>query len=552
MNRWNLLLFVAALGLAAVGCSTDDDEVNDSSQGGSAKAEWDGTIRHAVMSASLEDDCVNITWSDTARVEIASNIYEKVAVDIRDGHVTILAAADVADEVSYTLSGYTTDGSVYMDGSYKCSFIMGGLTLTNPDSAAINIRDGKRIAVYLADGTVNTLTDGADGTHKACMMVKGHTEFSGSGTLILNGNTKHAFWGKEYVQLKASVGSIVVKKAVADGLNVNQFFQMNGGTLDISGVGDDGIEVSFKTDDEDNIIPLTDDEDNTSEILIKGGTIQVTTTIADSKCMKTEGNITINENKGTTSITLNNTGSSTSSGGMGGMGGKGGRPGEQQQTSGTTAASKGMRAEGDISIQAGTVTVTASSHEGVESKSDIDISGGILSVTAADDALNAGGNISISGGYVYAYSSSNDGIDANGNIYMTDGVAIAFGAGGAESGIDVDEQHTLNVSGGYLFGIGGRIDCRYGSMSQPYAYSTTSASYSGKYIILAQGATHICAFRIPTSSYSGIALVSTPEMTKGTSYTLGTATSVTGTETGGFILSPTVNSMTTKTTFTAR
>lgn len=44
--------------------------------------------------------------------------------------------------------------------------------------------------------------------------------------------------------MKASTGTITVNKATTDGFNINQYFLMKGGTLNISGVGDDGLTVS--------------------------------------------------------------------------------------------------------------------------------------------------------------------------------------------------------------------------------------------------------------------------------------------------------------------
>lgn len=536
-------------------CSTsDDDTITSGTTNTATTTPWSGVMRYGIESPTLDDDCISITWADTAQVAIASNIYGKVTAQIRDGHVTLLASDDLDTEVTYLLSGISTRGSLYMDGSYKATFAMNGVTLTNPDSAAVNIRDGKRIAIYLAEGTTNTLTDGSGLSHKACMMVKGHTEFSGAGTLNLYSYTGHAFWGKEYVQLKASVGTINVKKAVGDGFNVNQYFQMNGGTLNIEGTGDDGLQVSYKTDDNDNVIPLTEDADNTSEILIKGGTLTVSTTAADSKCLKTEGDININENKGTTVITLNNSGSSSGSSGMSGMGGGPGRPGQTSGTSasGSSTASKGIKAQGNINIESGNMNVTTSSHEGIESKSAISISGGNIYVKAYDDAINSAGSITVSGGSVYAYSTSNDGLDSNGNMSISGGNIIAFGASGAETGIDIDEQHSLSITGGQLFALGGRIDSRFGTMSQAYGYTSQSVTYSGSYIVVLKGSTPLWAVRMPASSVGGIALVSSSQLQSGTSYTLASAATVSGTENCGFIDSPTIGSYTGKASFTAR
>ena len=345
------------------GCSKDEIETTVNNENTDSdttqRTEWTGELRHATSSTSIDDNTIVVSWNDTATVEVAYNIYNKVWADIRDGHVTLLASADVDEDLTYILQGNSSDGSLYMDGQYKATFCLNGLTLTNPDSAAINIRDGKRIALYLVEETENTLTDGSGGEQKACFMVKGHTEVSGEGVLNINGNTGHAFWGKEYVQLKATTGTINIKKAVGDGMNVNQYFQMNGG------------------------------------------------------------------------------------------------------------------------------------------------------------------------------------------------VAIAFGSSGAETGIDIDERHSLSISGGYLFGIGGRVDSNLSNCSQAYGYTSRSASFSGNYIVVGTTTSQLWAVKLPTTSYSGILIASSPEMSSGTTYTISTASSIGGSEVNGFVEAPNASNPTQKTTIKA-
>jgi len=258
----------------------------------------------------VTDNMVYVTYSGTtAQVRVAGNIAQYVNVVANGAHVAITQDAtfpgDDLGEITYVLSGTSTNGSFWMDGSYKMTLELDGVNLTNPDSAAINIRDGKRIAVTLVDGTTNTLTDGANGSQKGCFAVKGHAEFAGGGSLTITGNTSHAFWGKEYVQFKKKLtGSITVNKAVGDGFNVNQYIEMNGGTITIGGVGDDGMQLSQSTDDAGVV---EEDVDNTGVFTMNGGTLNVTTTASGAKGIKaavdyvmTGGTVTINQTGGYT------------------------------------------------------------------------------------------------------------------------------------------------------------------------------------------------------------------------------------------------------------
>jgi len=463
-----------------------------------------------VDESSVTDYAVKVAYNGTtASVTIAGNIAAQMTAVVKNAHVALYQANDVADEITYTLSGTSTDGSFYMDGEYKCTIALNGLTLHNPDSAAINIRDGKRIGVLLTDGTTNTLTDGKNGSQKACFAVKGHAEFTGGGTLNITGNTAHAFWGKEYVQLKKKTGTINVLGAVNDGFNVNQYFLQNGGAVSIKGVGDDGIAVSYKTDDNDQIIPLTEDADNTGSMTITGGTLTVAVTAADSKGLKTEGAMTFNDG----TITVTNTGTSTSSGGnrpggggsWGGWGGWGG-----SSSSSTSSASKAIKAEGALTINGGTISATASSHEAIESKSTIDITGGTVYAQSSDDAINAASHFTISGGTLMGYSTGNDGLDANGNMYIKGGTVYAIGSSSPEMALDANTEggYKLYVQGGTLIAIGGLEN---GASLTQTCYKSSSWSRNTWYSLT--NGSDVIAFKTPSSGGSGLVVSASSQPT---------------------------------------
>ncbi len=292
----------------------------------------------------VTDNMVYVTYSGTtAQVRVAGNIAQYVNVVANGAHVAITQDAtfpgDDLGEITYVLSGTSTNGSFWMDGSYKMTLELDGVSLTNPDSAAINIRDGKRIAVTLVDGTTNTLTDGANGSQKGCFAVKGHAEFAGGGSLTITGNSSHAFWGKEYVQFKKKLtGSITVNKAVGDGFNVNQYIEMNGGTITISGVGDDGMQLSQSTDDAGVV---EEDVDNTGVFTMNGGTLNVTTTASGAKGIKAAVDYVMTGG----TVTINQTGGYTYDG-----------------TDASYCA--GIKTDGNINITGGTVNITSTADGG--------------------------------------------------------------------------------------------------------------------------------------------------------------------------------------------
>jgi len=105
-----------------------------------------------VDDTTVQDNTVNITYSGTsATVTVAGNVAQYVTPTVNEAHVSIeqTNTSDVdGDEITYVLSGTTTNGSFSMDGSYKCTIALEGLTMTNPSGACLNITNGKRSACH--------------------------------------------------------------------------------------------------------------------------------------------------------------------------------------------------------------------------------------------------------------------------------------------------------------------------------------------------------------------------------------------------------------------
>ena len=238
-----------------------------------------------IANETFADDNVLVKYNNTvADVYVAGNIANHITAEVTGARVAVMQDADVATEYTYTLQGTSNSGCFYHSGAYKMTLALNGVNLVNPDSAAINIQNSKRIAVQLVDGTSNTLADGASNTKKAAFLVKGHAEFAKGGSLTITGNKKHALACNEYMEVKKTVGTITITGAVADAINVAQYFQMNGGTINIQSCGDDGIQV----DAEDTALAEED-----GHVLIKGGTLTINASAAGTKCIKAEGSVDI-------------------------------------------------------------------------------------------------------------------------------------------------------------------------------------------------------------------------------------------------------------------
>ena len=260
------------------------------------------TLMTAGLTAlAVSNNTVEIVYNgQTATVTVASNISSYVTVQSgTSSHVKIVQAENFAGvnpttsnsdgEIIYVLSGTSADGEFYLEGSFKCTVNLNGITLTNPSGPAINIQNGKRVEVSAKSGTTNTLKDGANEEYNGCYHCKGHTKFKGKGTLNVVGNSKHAIYSKEYIEVKNL--TINITGAVKDGIHCKEYFLMESGTVKISGVQEDGVQVEWANDPVTGI--TTDHEDeNTGNFYMTGGTLTISG--YSGKAIKADGTITYN------------------------------------------------------------------------------------------------------------------------------------------------------------------------------------------------------------------------------------------------------------------
>ena len=256
--------------------------------------------------ASAADIIVKVEYNgNSAVVTIPAEANGYVSnLNGESSHVKLLQTSTTTKnpgEIIYQLSGQSDNGEFYLTGEYKATLQLNGLTLANPDSSAVHIKDGKRIKVSMTANTVNTLSDGvADSTSKGCFHCKGHTEFVGKGTLNVSSSFNHAIYSKEYVTVKNC--TINVTGAKKDGIHCQEYCLISSGEVNISGVEDDGIQVELK----DSVATgqtLNHEDENSGNFYMTGGTVAINE--IGGYCIKAYGSITMtggNQNFDTSNI----------------------------------------------------------------------------------------------------------------------------------------------------------------------------------------------------------------------------------------------------------
>lgn len=481
----------------------------------------------------LADNTISVVYNgSSANVNIAGNIARYIDVTLNGANVTIAQSAEVGDdtcgEITYILSGESGNGSFTLNADYKASIELHGLTLTNPVGAAIDIQSGKRTAIRVLEGTVNTLEDGASGSQKAALYCKGHLEFKQKGVLNVTGHTAHAISAKEYIEIKNT--TINILGAVKDGINCNQYMLIESGVINISGTGDDGIQVAFKD--------ATDREaEDTGSFTIKGGTLNIVVTAAAAKAIKTEGDFFMSKGSITAKVSgaglwdsaklktksascigvdgnFSMTGGSldltATSGGAKGISVNG-----DYNTSGSDtnikiiteggvlayvngvlnqaytgnidnlksdykSSPKGVKVDGALVIDGGTYNIwtKGKNGEGLESKTTLTINGGDITIRAYDDGTNSSSHTYINGGNITITTGAGDAIDANGNIYVNGGTLTIVGAASPEQGFDAGDGCQIYINGGNILAAGGGNSSPSNSSLSKQAYVAVSQAVS--------------------------------------------------------------------------
>jgi len=378
-----------------------------------------------VDDTSVTDNTVGVTYDGTtATVTVSGNIAQYITPTVSNAHVSVVQSSDVAEEITYTLSGTSSDGEFYMKGSYKATVELNGLTLTNVtpvySGAAVHIQNGKRIKVKPLTGTVSTLTDASSGDQKGCLYVKGHAEFAQKGTLNIIGCKNHGIKTGEYFTIKNA--TINVTSAAGDGINCSQYFLMESGAINISGISDDGIQCDI--DSIDTGVTEDHEDEDTGNGYISGGTITINCAEAAAKGMKFEGDLAVS---GEAVINVTTSGDGT-----------------WDEDDLETKAACGISADGNIDISGGTFTLTATGSGGKGMKCD-----SILTVT--DGSIT----VVTSGGLYY-----NNGTTENTNYTGdTDNVSSDYYSSpkGIKVGLKTETGDSYTYSGGIVIS-GGTIN----------------------------------------------------------------------------------------------
>jgi hypothetical protein len=457
-------------------------------------------------------DTVSIVYNGNSVSVVNPLYFEGVRVAVSGADVTVTSTS-VTKDIIYRLSGTTSDGMFKIYSAHAFHLLLNGISITNPDGPAINNQSQKATYIDLADGSVNTLTDGP--TYAAAAVVNGITEDQGAaffseGQLIFNGTGKLTVAGKGSLQhginsddfIQINNGTILVTSAAKDGIHGNDGFIMSGGNVTVTS-NSDGIDggPGF-VDISGGSITLTVSSPNVngiccdSTMTISGGTISAQVIGSQPKGLKSTkamilngGTITINASGGVVltqlvigydpsyctgiksdaAITVN---------------------GATINITHTGIAGKGISAASDFTMMSGKVTITTSgagslytnnlnavdaySATCISTNGRIDLLGGSVTATSsgtggkgfsADGILTIGSEtmspsitVTTSGASILSGTTSiteAKAIKSDDDIYLLNGTVLVNNIGTGEG---IDSKKSIYMDGGTVIVQGSSID----------------------------------------------------------------------------------------------
>lgn len=492
--------------------------------------------------------CISVCFAVSA--ETADDLFSSKDLTLADPSeavdiVLTEGGVDITEPGVYRLSGQVADGSIRVAPAMEGDvwLLLDGVSVHNEDGAALTSDGCDKLILTLAEGSVNSLTQGSatpdEEDNDAAIYVRDDLTINGTGALTIESAYLDGINCRDSLRIVS--GEITVT-AVDDGLVGKDEVTIGGGTIAISAQTGDGIKA-------------TNDEDaDRGFVAIAGGTLTITTgegsasvsqTASDGwvsrgiweqeaeedtpsqKGVKAETTLTISG--GTLSIDSVDDALHAVDVAISG--------GEMTLATGDD----GVHADNTLVVSGGTITVTRS-YEGLEG-ADVTLSGGEISVTASDDGINgAGGDdatstdegvfgasgrfgrdrfasstgtILITGG-VISVTASGDGVDVNGDLEMTGGELYVNGPQSSGNGaLDYDGSFTL--TGGTVVAVGAAGMAQ--GVSDPAIPGTAmNVSGSGTLEVLDNAGNVLVHFE-PLRDYSHVVVYSDC-FTDGESYTL--------------------------------
>ena len=436
MWKYRIAALLTAFLLVLGGCGADPAAGQQGS--GSSQEQSELTVVNTSEMFSDRDFEAGYDEGQSARIQLEgeSAQCDSDAVLIDGGTVTI------TDEGTYLLSGTLEEGMIVVDAqdTDKVQLVLEGASVISSTSAALYIKEADKVFVTLAEGTENTLASSGDFSTQlsddnidGAVFSKADLTFNGAGSLTVQSAAGHGIVSKD--DLKVTGGDYTVT-AASHGLSGKDCVCIADGSFAIQS-GKDGIQAE------------NDEDAQLGYLYLSGGTFDI-----DAGGDALSGGSYLLIEDGTFDLTA------------GGGSAEIQRDQFAAQAEESTASAKGVKADGDLTIHAGSFTIDS-----------------------ADDGLHTNANLVVSGGQ-FTIATGDDGIHADENVLISDGSILITQSYEGIEGLSVDitgGEIDLVASDDGLNAAGGNDASGYGGFGGGFRGADVFAAEEGAYIHIAAG-----------------------------------------------------------------
>ena len=490
MKKSLLLIPISALALAAlIGCTKTEPFDLDPSGNVS------GGTTHTDIVVDDTGDEPEVSASGAFSLKLGSNV-----ITATDNVYTITEAGE------YDAAGVLENGQIIVNAPEDAEVVinLNGASISCSTDSPIKALSADKLEISAKKKTTNLIEDkrnekGADSDSalgEGAINAKCDLKLKGAGTLVVRGNynngvhtTKdleiqketlyvtainNALKGKNSISITSGTVTAISKKG--NGLKTDNTdisskgkqrgnITVEGGTLVVDSAYD-AIDAAYNIVVTELVDGETNEVTNPTKITAKTGANSTYSANYDgstsAKGLKADNQIDISAGsiaiKASDDAIHANYGDAFDNGstGLGNVNVTGGQIG-------IASGDDGIHADNTLTISDGIIDITGSS-EGIEA-THIDIQGGSTCIYGSDDGVNASKKINetptvkISGGFldVSVTAGDTDGIDSNGNFEMTGGFVVSRGSPGNARGMStgLDCDGTAKIAGGTFIAFNG-------------------------------------------------------------------------------------------------
>lgn len=509
------------------------------------------TVTGLVQHAAKVKGQLNMT---SGNIVIANSVSDGIHAEgllVQGGNINVLSCGD--DALTSELDAYIYGGNITITSSsdsinaisIDSTLVVNGgtidINITGNDAKCI--KADKELTINGGTFILNHSGDVSKGikSNQTITITDGNFTIVSSGSTVLetiNGQNVPSYCtaikGDTDINISGGTFNITLPTSNHGGKSISADGNMtiSGGTFDILTQGDGAAyTVSGNTKDAYTSSCIKAD----GNMVISAGNFTLRSTGAGGKGISADGTLVLGTPNGSNNdliLNVTTTGNRITVSSGGGWPGGGG---------GDYANPKAIKAEGVLTINSGTTTVTTTGTggEGLESKTQINIEGGQHYFKCYDDCINSSGKIFFNDGVTVCFSNGNDAVDSNagqaGAITIGNGVIFAYSTKGSpEEGFDCDNNNYIRITGtGIGISAGGSQGGGWpggggggGTITNPaqgYVFYTNTYNFqAGKYYTLSNtsgaGGTNMVTFSFEANCNSSLSLITATGMASGSTY----------------------------------